>query len=308
MRIQKKETDKDNVLKRICLGTVQFGLDYGVNNDNGKPAYEEVKDILHYASSKNIDLLDTAWAYGDAENRIGKFIASEDQAFSLITKVRPNIVSEHPKSIIYETEKSINESMERLGVDKINGCLLHTPSDYYNDEVMKVLRSYKQKGIIENIGVSIYEVEDALNVVKDNSVDYLQVMYNVFDQRLDEVEFWKYKQKSDVVVFARSVFLQGLLTMNPDKLPVKMKFADKYLRRYREICNQFNKTPQEVALIFALSKKEIDYLVLGVDSLEQLKENMRIVENYEDNSQLINCLMEEFSMLEKAIYFPSLWS
>ena len=58
-------------VSRLVLGTVQFGMNYGVANTHGKPSYETVKDILRKALDNGITTLDTAAGYGDSEEVIG---------------------------------------------------------------------------------------------------------------------------------------------------------------------------------------------------------------------------------------------
>ena len=99
---------------KLVLGTVQFGLQYGVNSA-GRPSEETVKGILAEAAKGGIDTLDTSSAYGNSEEILGECITPEE-GFKIISK--------YPKGVTPVAEM-FNGSLKRLKVDKLYGYLLH---------------------------------------------------------------------------------------------------------------------------------------------------------------------------------------
>ena len=189
--------------KKICLGTVQLGQHYGINNALGrKPDRNESFALLQTAIERGIKFFDTASVYGDAENILGEF-GVDREGINVVSKLRPNLPADH-ELVLDEIRKSLGT----LGLRSLNGCLLHHADDFYRAEIWRGLKLAKDRGLTQHIGVSIYEPDDALNAVRDPDVDYIQIPYNVLDQRLDQTDFFELADKNGVTVFARSAFLQ----------------------------------------------------------------------------------------------------
>ncbi len=301
----------ENALEKLVLGTVQFGLEYGINNQNGKPDRKKSLEMLSFAYKKGITTFDTAFAYGDAEEILGEFLQNHNfnKKIKIITKLKPNVLSELEtgKTTYDIIAANLNESLKRLKRTYVDGYLLHTPAYINNKEVVVTLSKLKDQGLVRNIGVSIYEEEDAINAAKIDEVDYIQIPYSIFDQRLDKTDFFKLAKKNGKKIFARSAFLQGLFFMAEEKIPSHLQNAKVYLRELDKIINKYNLTRQQAALTFSLKNKNIDYIVFGVDNQEQLKEDISIVEQNIDCEQCIKELKDKFINIEKNIIFPSLW-
>jgi aryl-alcohol dehydrogenase-like predicted oxidoreductase len=298
-----------NFLNKLTLGTVQFGLDYGINNPNGKPSLEKSLEMLDLAWAKGIRIFDTAYAYGDAEEVLGEFNRTREPGaeMKIITKLKPNILSEssgQPSDII---ESNLRESLKRLGRDYVDGYLFHTPAYIYNNEAVEAMAALKKQGLAKNIGVSIYEEADAVYAAGLKDFDYIQVPYSVFDQRADRVGFFEIAKKNNIKVFARSAFLQGLFFMPEDKIPPHLEIAKPYFKKLDEIIGKYNLSRQQAALLFSYKNKNIDHVVFGVDNLLQLKEDIETVQKNADCGECIKELKENFVNVEKSIIFPSLW-
>lgn len=295
---------------RLCLGTVQFGLDYGINNRVGKPSKSDVFDILDIAVDRGIHFIDTAAAYGNAEELLGEYILSrgDKSRFEIISKLMPNLLDEctNNREIIVEGE--IIKSLKKMNLEVLNGYLLHTPENFYDSKIMEGLIRSKEKGLVKNIGVSIYEFNHAMDVVSSASVDYIQVPYNILDQRMDQDHFFEIAKKNGVKVFARSAFLQGLLLMNSDNLPKNLKHAKDCLAQYKEILKKYNMTKDEGAIVFSYQNANIDYLVFGVDKREQLIRNLDLIDKNEAQKDYIEEIRSTFSDIEESVIFPSLWA
>ena len=285
---------------KLCLGTVQFGMKYGINNAiNRKPTNTEVFNVLDEAVKNDVRFFDTASVYGTAEEVLGEFGLSQ-QAVNIVSKLRPDVEAS-------KVEKEIEESLSRLRAKYIDGYLLHAAKDFYRKDIMQALVKVKEKGFVHHIGVSIYEPEDALAVVNSGIIDYIQIPYNVLDKRLDQSDFFEICRKNKVVVFARSAFLQGLLLMNPATLPDKLSEARSLLENFANICKVYGFSRKEAAMLYSLSHPGIDYVVFGVDTVEQLLENVQISNKLKDFKDCFSRLKKEFIEVERKIIIPSMW-
>lgn len=294
---------------RLTLGTAQFGMTYGINNKLGKPSQLEVNEMLNFAYENGIERLDTAQAYGDAEIMVGNFHREHsERTFRVISKLYPNMYSDIGNGEITKVIKSVEDSIERLNVQKLDGLLLHTPTDFYNEHIMSALEDAKNQGLVSNIGVSVYEMEHTFDVVRDPRVDYIQVMYNVFDQRVDDPEFWALAKKNEVVVFARSVFLQGLILMPENEIPEHLSYSIPYLRKLRCLAIDYGMDVLEMAYQFAFQNANIDSFVLGVDSLDQLALNIKMSQSDARLSQqCVEAIQSAFIKVDRSVILPSLW-
>jgi len=297
---------------RITLGTVQLGLDYGVNNLLGKPGLKKSLEILDFAYKNKVYFLDTAFSYGDAEEIIGRFVRSRtiDKPLKVTSKLKPNIFSERLldknkyKIIRWEIEKSL----AKMNLEYLDGYLLHSPQYIYDKEVVSALKKCKKEGLIKNFGVSIYDEKDALYAVTEAKVDYIQIPYSVFDQRLARTDFFKLARLKNVRVFARSAFLQGLVFMKDKDIPSHLKMAKSYLKKFDKIILKYGFSRAQAALLFSLSNCDIDQVVIGVDNLSQLKEDLDIAKSDIDFKNCRDELVSEFRYMKDSIIFPSLWS
>jgi len=299
----------DALLEKLVLGTVQFGLDYGINNFNGKPSRQKSFEILDSAYENGIRIFDTANSYGDAEEILEEFLQNHnfDKEIKIITKVKPNIISESRGDAYELIDSSLKESLKRLKRDYVDGYLFHTPAYIRDGKLVDVLDKLKSQGLAKNIGVSIYEEEDAIYAAKLKQVDYIQVPYSIFDQRLDKTDFFQIARKNGKTVFARSAFLQGLFFLPEEKIPAHLENTKAYFRDFDKIISKYGLSRQQAALLFSYNNKNIDYVVFGVDNIGHLEENIKIVGKNIDCDQCISELKDKFINIEKNIIFPSLW-
>ena len=293
---------------KLVLGTVQFGLDYGINNKKGKPSKHESLEMLKKAYENGINIFDTASAYGEAEEILGEFISKNNlyENVLIISKLSPNLLENSKGDILEIIESEIKKSLEKLKVKSLYGYLLHTPEYIYNKEIVSALKSCKEKGLIQNLGVSVYEEKDAIYAAT-LPVDFIQIPYSIFDQRLDKTDFFNITKKNNIKVFARSAFLQGLVFMDEEEIPDSLNEAKQYIKNLNEITKKYNLTTVQAALLFSYKNPNIDYVVFGVDNIGQLKEDIKIVEENMNCEKCIEELKNKFIDVPKSIIFPSLW-
>src|SRR3989338_3560061 len=296
-------------ISKIVLGTVQLGLDYGINNPRGKPSKSESLAMLERAHERGIRVFDTAFGYGEAEEIIGDFIAVKklgDQV-RVISKLEPNCVPEKSGDVLRIVESGLRASLRRLGRTWIDGYLLHTSSYIFREEIVNALNECKANGLVKNIGVSVYEEAEALAASQSPFIDYIQIPYSVFDQRLDHTDFFSLAKANGKKVFARTAFLQGLIFMAEEKIPERLSEVKKHLRILDDIILRYGLSRLQAALLFPLSKSEIEYIVFGVDTMEQLNNDIDAVSSLAPNPECVAELQKHFSRMEKSLVFPSLW-
>jgi len=296
------------LIDKLVLGTAQLGLKYGINNKFGKLSRKYSLQLLDKAYEIGIRNFDTAFAYGDAEEILGEWISKNGikNSIKIISKLKPDAL-EAEQDAGRIIRNYINASIERLKIDFLNGYLLHTPGYVYRNDVLEELYECKISGLISNLGVSIYEENDAIYTASNRYIDYIQIPYSFLDQRIDKTDFFNIARTNKKTVFARSPFVQGLIFMDYNSIPEKLINAKEYLRRFDEIIAKYDLTRQEASLLFSLQQSKIDFTVFSVDTIEQLVENCKIAVSNVKIDDCITELKKEFSITDRSIAMPSLW-
>lgn len=291
-------------MSKLCLGTVQLGMKYGVKNELGRqPTEEESFAVLRAAKNGGIEFLDTASVYGEAEELLGHF-GVEQAGFRVISKLRPWGKQETDKEAVL---LEIESSLQRLKIKQLYGYILHRAEDMNHEAVVQGMITAKKEGLVKHIGVSVYEPEEALRVVQFGIWDMIQIPYNVLDQRLDKTDFFEIAKKNHVKVFARSAFLQGLLLMDPEQLPNHLMKARPYIEKFRRIVEQNKYTPEEGAMLYSFCHPGMDYVVFGVDTVVQLMKNLEMCDKAQAFSGCWKELRGIFADVPREIIIPSLW-
>lgn len=259
-----------NTSSKLALGSANFGLDYGVANNSGKISESELSEILLFAQEACIEVVDTAQAYGDSEARIGSLCG--DAHFNFVTKIGTEFLNE---PCHYNVISSVKQSCRRLNQSRLYAVMLHRPEVLLGNqgrEVVRELQILKEKGIASKVGVSIYSPEILTALSRVFEPDIVQVPFNLFDQQILS-SGWSDKLKSaGIEIHTRSVFLQGLLLMQRSSLPKYfIKHWPAHFQAWYEFLDYNGVNALEVALKFALNQDWIDRIVVGVDSVSQLK-------------------------------------
>ena len=254
---------------KLALGTVQFGLKYGINNKNGIPSDFDISEILDLSIKNNIKYLDTSISYGNSEERISKLANNK---FNIITKSSNVKCSE-------ELTLSILTSLCSLKTESVYGFLFHNADNLIdNHDLWITLVKFKNEKKINKIGYSIYEKKQIDYLLDKGFIpDIIQLPYSLLDRKFEKY-FMKLK-KLGTEIHVRSVFLQGLYFMNNKKLPEKLLPLKKYLESIDSICKEFNISIGELALNFVNENEYIDKIIIGVDSSNQLDQNIKMVKN-----------------------------
>lgn len=294
----------------LCLGTVQLGMEYGIQG-NGRPSHPERMRILSAALEHGIGWFDTAASYGGAEDVLGAYISEHlEQAdrMHIVSKLAPNALSNAPHSewrgIVL---KQARESLDRLHKRQLDVYMFHNAACIFEPEAVEALYSACQEGLSKRIGVSIYTPAEAMQALSYPQIGAIQVPYNVFDRRLDLCGFFIAARKKNVRVYARSSLLQGLAAMEPEMLPAHMKFAAPYIRRFRLICKGLAVSPLEASVGFVASHPDIQYLVFGTDNEKQLLE-YAVMAAKPLSAEALAELGHAFDTVEEKLVNPSLWN
>ncbi len=261
-------------MSKIALGTVQFGIDYGISSTNGRVRPEVVRQILSYAYSQNIDLLDTAPAYGNSEQVLGE---ANVQSFKVITKTRHFDKDEIGADEAILMKKDFYHSFECLKQDDVYGVLMHNADDLLkpgSQNIFNQLKELKQEKKIEKIGVSIYDHNQLQAILENFDIDLVQLPFNILDKRLVDSGMLTMLQNKGIEVHARSIFLQGLLLMNEQDRPREFDRWNALWKIWHEWLNDNQITALEATIRHAVSIPEISKVLVGVDTKDQLKEIM----------------------------------
>lgn len=257
-------------IMQLCLGTVQFGQPYGVANVRGRVDQDEVKEILEFARSSGINMLDTAIAYGDAESVLGRIGVTDFKVLSKLPAVL-NADEAAEKWILNQ----INYSRERLRVDRLYGLLLHNPDDLLgvnSDSIVSALSEAKERGWVEKIGISVYSPTQMDTLANYMAMDIVQIPLNIFDRRFESSGWLRKLRDRNVEIHARSVFLQGLLLMSPTSIPAIFRPYKHVLERWHNWLAAEDHVALQSCLAHVASYSEVSYCVVGCDSLRHCRE------------------------------------
>lgn len=283
---------------------MQFGLDYGVSNVHGKPSVAEVAAILKQASGAGIEVLDTASSYGNSESVLGATRESTD--FRIITKtpVARNYESEKPFG--EHIKETLDRSLENLKVDRVAGLLVHHADDLDRDDprhIWEAMTELKESGLVEKIGVSVYDAKQIDMVLDQFLPDIIQLPVNVFDQRLIVSGHLRQLAEKGVEIHARSLFLQGLLLMKTEEIPGYFNPILTHLRKYDTCIRKCGLSKLGAALGFVKLMEYPGVALVGVNSGKELGE---VLEAWND---IGDCAIdyEQFRIDDENYLNPAKW-
>lgn len=283
---------------KIALGSAQFGMPYGINNQRGQIPKSEVFEILSLGRSSRLCLIDTAGVYGNSEEIIGEYLQREGPVYDVVSKL-----SKGNEGTIRE---SVTVSLKKLGVEELYGYIFHAFSDYEKSpKVWDELESVRLEGKIKKTGFSLYYPQEIEYFTERGVVPgIVQFPYSVFDRRFEP--FFDRLQSSGIEIHVRSVFLQGLIFMDPEKLPGKLSKIKGKLALLNKIAQESEVPVFAICLNFVLRNPHIDKVVVGVDSLADLKELLTCFE-YEEAMDKVMPKLEALIGNDEKIVLPVNW-
>jgi len=294
-------TFNNQKISKLSLGTVQFGLDYGISNNNGKPTQERVNEIVDYVYEKGINSFDTAEAYGNSEEVLG--IALKD-------KLDTVIISKLKSELFDDALDNIEKTLLHLQKERIFGLLLHDSrllyswKEKYSKMVDELIKSKK----IEYFGVSIYTDEDFELALSNKNIKIIQIPFNIFDQRAVTKDWFRKAKEKNKLIFIRSIFLQGLFFMKIQELRGNLIKAKIYLKKLYKLEKELGLSTSELAMAYVDSMAKESILLFGCDTLEQAKENIM---NYNQlpllEDEILDKINRVFVDIPHEITNPILW-
>lgn len=287
-------------IEKLVLGTVQFGLNYGINNISGKPSEEQVEQILCTAYDSGVRCLDSAEAYGDAHSVIGNFHSKHpDRKFDIITKMPHNLKGD----LVEKIKTYVND----LNVTSLKSILFHSYETFKQFEgKLPLLENYKQEGLFETIGVSVYTNAQVDDVLKNNHIKVIQLPFNLLDNANLRHSALQRAKDAGKTIHTRSAYLQGLFFMPPENSNENFQSLSKEIFKLRNIAEQYNIDMQTLALSYCLNQQLIDNVLIGVDNVQQLKENLSVAE-FQFQEKIIAEINTIF-VKNPDLLNPSLWN
>jgi aryl-alcohol dehydrogenase-like predicted oxidoreductase len=288
-----------NAIRRLALGTVQFGLPYGIANRSGKLSSAEGSAIIRRAWASGVDTLDTAIAYGDAERQLGEIGVRQWRVVSKLPQI--------PEAVDGTTwvRNQIVESMGRMKVRSIYGLLLHQPAALLGPQgnaIYAAMIEAKNAGIVGKIGISAYGPEEIDALTGRFRLDLVQAPLSVIDRRLITSGCLDRMHKAGIEFHARSVFLQGLLLMDQSQRPATFaRWSDVWVAWHGWL-QDVRLTPLQASLGFVIAQQNIARFVVGVDSCAQLEQILSAVGVAEGLT-----FPDELSSQDPQLIIPSNW-
>ena len=299
-------------LSAFALGTVQLGLTYGLGEHSEKPTEEAAFAILDRAVDLGVNTLDTANNYGDSEAVIGRWLtkrrAEGKKLPYIVTKVGPLKHGSYDilrDDVMYQLEGC----MKRLCIDKLDIFMLHDYEDYAQDRdaMQKIFADIKSQGLYDYSAISAYSRHD-YGVIAESGFDATQIPLNVFDWGQIENGGLQKLADSGMMIFTRSVFLQGLVFHTPEDLDPRMDFCFPYLRRFMELYKEFELSPAALALSFVLSLPGVTQAVMGCDTADQVAANCNLFDQTIKLTQdQMDKLHDAFRGIDPRVINPGTW-
>ncbi len=312
------QPESQAIAKKLVLGTAQLGLDYGITNTYGKPDQTTAEKIVKTAIVNGAKFIDTARAYGDSENVLGAILSTGWTGRSnVITKLSPLIdetLIDISNSIEYSVDSSVYHSCKALRTESIDALLLHRASQMtiFGGKIWSRLLFHRQQGLIRSLGVSVQSPEELKNILSIQEVEVIQLPYNVLDWRWDSIisKVIEEKKIRNLTIHIRSTLLQGLLTsQNQDKWRKAHVENAELIMDWLKINQKLigAKSIAEFCLRFVNSLNWVDGIVVGVETIEQLLENINFICLPEICSSQLEVILKSRPILEQKTLNPASW-
>ncbi|MCD4782203.1 MAG: aldo/keto reductase [Candidatus Eremiobacteraeota bacterium] len=300
-------------ISKLSLGTAQLGFDYGIANVSGKPNLDKSFEILKTAFNAGINCFDTAPSYGDSEEIIGSFVGdiSDEESPIICTKLKIEFDDGTNSVEIYQQVKqNVEGSMRRLQMKKIPILLLHSASNMTDNGglILQSLIRLKNEGMVDKIGVSVYSPKEVIKAIDLGVFDAIQIPINIFDHRLIDSGILNSLKQHNFIVFARSIFLQGLFFLDPEALPENLKLAREPLITLRKLAQKYEIDIAEMAVSFVRDLPERSSMVIGAETSAQVLNNCDLIECPKLSDELKDEILNVFNDLPEKIINPSLWN
>ncbi|HLY80531.1 MAG TPA: aldo/keto reductase [Caulobacteraceae bacterium] len=250
-------------LRKLGLGASQFPVGASLR---GRPPEAEVRDMLIAAARADLGFLDAGGAAPSCEGMLGEHLPRPVPMGVLIRSVRGD---RGPDAV----EAEVRASLMRLKLTKARAVVVQSASDLFapaGPALWDRLKMLRDEGLFDQVGVCAYASDDPVGVARRFKPDLLQAPASLLDQRLLLDGSLMTVREMGIEVHLRSIFLNGLLFLPPDRVPAQLKGAAGRLSRARRMIAEGRSDPLQAALGFALSRPEADAVIVGAGSSSEL--------------------------------------
>ncbi|MFH0796334.1 MAG: aldo/keto reductase [Candidatus Omnitrophota bacterium] len=298
----------DLSLSRLMLGTVQFGLPYGIANRLGQPSYKTVRDIICCAYQGGVNCLDTATTYGTSEEVIGKVLweSGLQDKVVVVTKIMREIPDKNISSRDADNlaGNAVRLSLKRLRLKRLPVCLFHSEQNFrYIESLLKL----REKGVIGHVGVSVETPSAAAKIISSGLAEAIQMPTNVFDSRFTKRGLFQKAKHRKIAVFVRSVYLKGLLFLKDIEIPPALKRVIPVRKKILSLADEAGITPAELAVRYILGIQGTTSVVIGMESLEQTRQNLSLFARGPLEPDLMKRISDAVPDLPDTILMPCKW-
>ncbi len=295
-------------ISKMTLGTAQLGLEYGIANTEGKPDENKAFRIIESALENGVNCLDTAAAYGDSEKVIGNYFRNSGknrEDIFIVTKFKVgNIKLSDVETVMM---KSVENSLKSLDSDYLDILLIHDAQEFsvYGSNMVKVLEKLLKGGVIKKAGASCYGFMEIRPMLDNEIFQAFQIPANILDTRISNNK--DVKKLDNKLVFARSIFLQGLFFLNPENLRGNLKETAKYLILIKDIAEEMNISISQLLVTYVRSLNFVDSLVIGADNPKQVEENLRLIDGEPFPLHIMDSIRARVKGAPDWLFSPFLW-
>ncbi|SHN48630.1 aldo/keto reductase [Desulfovibrio litoralis] len=291
---------------RLVLGTVQLGMNYGLNNQSGQPDIKKAEEIIHAAYAGGVTCFDTAQAYGNSESVLGLCLnkLGYSDKVKVISKPSPDFQGKPG-----DLSTALAYSLSELGIKKLEAFLLHREEhlNLLSLEQIKEGQVLLQNGLLKGFGVSVYTPSVALTALKHPLISALQIPASVFDHRFNQAGVFNIAKSLNKRIYIRSAFLQGVVCMDLDKIPPFLSSLKPALEAYQKLCVECGLSRTGLALSWLLQVYPNAYVLFGAETPEQVEENLASLASTPLPVDVVERIAKLFPEQGENILNPALW-
>ena len=287
------------IANKLCFGTANFAKGYGINKGKGYNQ-KEIKNIFNLLKKNKIKYIDTAINYKNVEKKIGKFNLNFFKIYTKIPKIPANI-----KNIDLWIHNKIMLSLKKTKKIFFEGVFLHSPEQLLTNkknQIFNSLKTLKKEKKIKKIGISIYDLNILKRIIKEFKIDIIQIPYNLFDRGPEKKKLLKLIKKNKIEIHARSIFLQGILLMDPSKLPRRFKKWKNKFIQLENWCKKNKISKIQTCLNAVLEDKIFDKVLISVENEKQFFQLLNAISKKNKKKYPENLQTNEKNLID-----PRLW-
>jgi len=252
-------------LSKLGLAAAQFGLG-AATPPRGRSPEAETQSIFSVAARSGLSVLDTSGVFGRAETLLGELLPRPTPFRMTLAAAR---CDRGPDFI----EAEARASLGRLKITRADTIIVQSAGELFGPHgaaLWQRLQKLRDEGLFAKIGVSVHASDDPVGIARRYKPDIIQAPASLLDQRLLVDGTLAEVAGLGVEVQLRSIFLNGLLFLPPDRIPAPLKGASSSISRVRRLIAEGRSDPLQAALGFALSRKEATVVLVGVTSAAEL--------------------------------------